>query len=48
MMMPEDARELFMFLNFGVEVRTQIEGLNLKCPVETFAVKHRRTAAQRF
>jgi len=46
--MPEDARELFMVLTFGVEVRTQIEELNLKCPVETFAAKHRRTAAQGF
>jgi hypothetical protein len=47
-MMPEDAREMFVFLNFRVEVRTYIEGLNLKCPVVTFAAKNRRTAAQRF
>jgi len=37
-----------MFLNFGVEVRTLIEGLNFKCPVETFAAKRRPTAAQGF
>jgi hypothetical protein len=47
-MMPEDERELCMFLNFRVEVRTYIEGLSLKRPVVTLAAKHRRTAAQRF